>query len=87
MGRVLRRVWTYAGTTRPDMGVGCPEKFDWEFMDFVWHWFESGRARLLARIAAMPRDKRLIVLRTPEDVERFIAHVKSPSNNLVQNTY
>jgi adenylate kinase family enzyme len=94
VARVLKRVWRYAGTTRPDMGVDCPEKFDWEFMDFVWHWFESGRVRLLSRINAMPRDKRLIVLRAPREVDRFVEEVKSsahssiaPSNNLVKNTY
>ena len=94
VARVLKRVWTYAGTTRSDMGAGCPEKFDWEFMDFVWHWFEASRARRVQRIGAMPREKRLVVLRTPREVERFVEAVKSskhasiaPSNNLVENTY
>ena len=90
VARVLKRVWSHAGRTRPDMGAGCPEKFDWEFMDFVWHWFESSRARLLSRLDAMPHDKRLIVLRTPREVEEFVARVMSSrarSNNLVQNTY
>jgi len=90
VARVLKRVWTYAGQTRPDMGEGCPEKFDWEFMDFVWHWFETSRPRLLARLETMRADQRLIVLRTPREVEQFVAQVNaspSSSNNLVENTY
>lgn len=85
--RVVKRVITHAGTTRPDMGAGCPEKFDWEFMDFVWHWFETSRPRLLARLAEMRRDQRLIVLRTPRDVDQFVDEVQSSKNILVENTY
>jgi hypothetical protein len=55
-------------------------------MDFVWHWFETSRPRLLARVAAMRADQQLVVLRTPREVEQFVTHVKS-TNNLVENTY
>ena len=30
--RVIRRWLTHIGRTRPDMGPGCPEKVDWEFI-------------------------------------------------------
>lgn len=33
--RVLRRWRTWGGQTRPDMGEGCPEKVDWEFVQWV----------------------------------------------------
>ena len=87
VSRVVKRVIAHAGKTRPDMGVGCPEKFDWEFMDFVWHWFETSRPRLLARLGLMRRDQRLIVLRTPREVDDFVREVESSANNLVENTY
>ena len=29
---VLRRVWTTHGRVRPDMGAGCPERFDLSFL-------------------------------------------------------
>jgi len=34
---VLKRVWRYKGTTRPDMGEGCPEKIDSEFIKWIWN--------------------------------------------------
>ena len=33
--RVLKRWLTYKGKTRPDMGPGCDEKVDWEFLKWV----------------------------------------------------
>ncbi len=34
--RVVQRVFQYKGRTRPDMGEGCPEKVDWEFLSYIW---------------------------------------------------
>ena len=35
LGRVIKRYKTYQGNTRPDMGEGCQEKLDWEFIRWV----------------------------------------------------
>ncbi len=35
--RVIRRYIKYKNTTRPDMGEGCNEKLDWEFLKWVLH--------------------------------------------------
>ncbi len=87
VSRVVKRVVTHMGKTRPDMGAGCPEKFDWEFMEFVWHWFATSRPRLLARLGAMRADQRLVVLRTPRDVEDFVREVSVARNKLMEKTY
>ncbi len=47
--RVIRRYFTYRHTTRPDMGEGCPEKIDREFVMWV---LRDGRKR-----AAVARHK------------------------------
>jgi len=36
ISRVLWRVATTYGRVRPDMAPGCPERFDAEFLRFVW---------------------------------------------------
>jgi adenylate kinase family enzyme len=33
--RALKRVWRFRGQTRPDMGPGCPERFDPQFFLYV----------------------------------------------------
>ena len=71
--RVIKRLITYRGRTRPDLPQGCPETLDFEFLEWVLTFPEEGRQRIIAKLAARPRDQRLIVLRNPAEVERFLA--------------
>ena len=40
---VVKRVLTTYGTVRPDMGEGCPERFDPEFLKWVWNYNKNKR--------------------------------------------
>ena len=40
---VLKRIITTYGTVRPDMGAGCPERFDLEFLKWVWNYNRDKR--------------------------------------------
>lgn len=40
---VFKRILTTYGTVRPDMGDGCPERFDWEFLKWVWDFNKNNR--------------------------------------------
>jgi adenylate kinase family enzyme len=56
--RIGKRIATSYGKVRPDMAPGCPEKFDWEFLKYVWnypskHWRETLAA--IDRHAALER--------------------------------
>lgn len=42
---VIKRVITTYGTVRPDMGEGCPEQFDLEFLRWVWNYNKNNRER------------------------------------------
>ena len=35
--RVLARTVRYLGQTREDMAPGCPERFDWQFVKYLWN--------------------------------------------------
>ncbi len=43
---VIKRVAGSLGRTRPDMGAGCPERFDWDFMKFVWNFNRQNRPKM-----------------------------------------
>lgn len=43
-GVICRVVKSY-GKTRPDMGEGCPERFDWEFIKWVWNFNHRNREK------------------------------------------
>jgi len=36
--RILKRVALYRPGARPDLADGCDEKFDWEFVKWVWNY-------------------------------------------------
>ena len=40
---VAKRILTTYGTVRPDMGDGCPERLDWEFLKWVWNFNKEHR--------------------------------------------
>lgn len=43
MARVVRRVLGFYGRTRPDMAMGCPERFDLEFLRWAWTFPQHSR--------------------------------------------
>ena len=68
---VLKRVITTYGTVRPDMGDGCPERFDLEFLKWVWNYNKDKREsnyRLLNETEGVET----IVLKNRRMVKRFI---------------
>ena len=40
---VLKRILTTYGKVRPDMGEGCPERFDLDFLKWVWNFNKKNR--------------------------------------------
>lgn len=42
---VIKRILTTYGSVRPDMGEGCPERFDLEFLRWVWNYNKNNRQR------------------------------------------
>ena len=42
---VIKRVLTTYGTVRPDMGEGCPERIDFDFLKWVWNYNKNKRQR------------------------------------------
>ena len=70
--RVIKRWLAHYGRTRPDLGPGCPERIDLEFIRWIWNFRRRSRPRILANLADLPADKELIVLRRPGEVRRFL---------------
>lgn len=48
--RVARRTIRHYGRDRPDMGAGCPERFDRDFLAYIWNWRRASLPPLLERL-------------------------------------
>lgn len=68
---VVKRVLTTYGKTRPDMGPGCPERFDWEFMKWIWNYNKEHRKDLY-RILAETENVQVIILKNRKAGKRFL---------------
>lgn len=71
---VLGRIWRNRGRTRPDMGEGCPERVDWAFLRWVWHFPEEEGARAQRILARWPQVP-VITLRSRRAVNKLLREV------------
>lgn len=71
--RIVQRRLRYHGRSRPDAGEGCPERLTWEFLRWVWTYPKARRPRMLDRLRKLGREKRVVVLRSAAEVDRFLA--------------
>jgi adenylate kinase family enzyme len=70
---VIRRSASSYGQVRPEMAPGCPEKFDWEFLRFVWTYRATQRPKLLAYFSALRGDQRLVTFTARAQAADFLA--------------
>lgn len=74
--RVFKRVVKYRRGTRPDMAAGCDERFDLKFLRWVWDYRKKKRPGVLALLASHEQTKTIIRLRSPAEVEGFLANAR-----------
>jgi adenylate kinase family enzyme len=74
--RVLRRSVLHHGEIRPDCAPGCPERFDWTFLKWVWAWPRSRRPAMLQRLETAPPDVRVHVLSDNREIAAFLGTIE-----------
>ena len=68
---VAQRILSYRGKVRPDMADGCPERFDWEFIKFVWNFNKNNRVMNYTYLAQAKHAEQ-IVLKSRKEVRAFL---------------
>lgn len=69
--QILKRVSQYKGTTRPDMHDGCPEKFDFSFIKWVWNFPKKQRVEIQHFLKTVPQTKNVIILKNKKQIQTF----------------
>lgn len=69
-GAFCRIVKNY-GKVRPDMAKGCPERFDWDFVKYIWTFNENNRVRNYTYLAQASHAEK-IVLKNRKEVNAFL---------------
>ena len=71
---VAKRILTTRGTVRPDMGEGCPERFDLDFLKWVWNFNKNKRQRYYEMLNAL-ENKQVYILKSRREVKAFLSKV------------
>lgn len=69
--RILKRVWRYRGTTRPDMTEGCVERLNLPFLWYVAGWRWGPGPRTEAKLKG--HEDKIVRLRSPAALDAWIA--------------
>ena len=68
---MFQRVLGSYGKVRPDMAPGCPERFDWDFIKWIWNFNRDHRDMNYGYIARAKHAK-TIVLKSRKEVKIFL---------------
>jgi len=72
--RAVKRLVANYGCERDDIGPGCPERLDVDFLfNWVWNYPTRSRPRTLGLVQELAATKRVVVLRRPREVAAFVA--------------
>lgn len=72
---VIKRVILSYGKTRSDMGANCPERFDLDFMKFIWNFNKNNRRKYYETLSHCNDDTEVIILKNRRDVKRFLLNI------------
>lgn len=70
--RAIKRTLKYRNRTRPDMAEGCEEKFDSEFLKWIWKYPETRKPLILKKLEMYSKGKSIIILSSRKEVKRFL---------------
>ena len=71
---VAKRIITTYGKVRPDMGEGCPERFDPDFLKWIWNFNKTHRERYY-RLLNETDGIEKIVLKNRRQVRAFLGEI------------
>jgi len=79
--RVFSRWLRYWHRTRPDMGPGCLEKVDWEFIRWIWRFPEDYQPMLMAELEQQDHPVQIIHLYNRQGTDLFLKNISLPPTN------
>ena len=77
--RVIKRRIMYNGKTRPDMGEGCEEKLDFEFIKWVvWDGRKKRKENYeFLRFLKNEKNKDVYIFRRPRELKKFLDSIEN----------
>ncbi len=80
--RVFKRVALNYGKTRFDMPDGCRERFDFDFLKYVYHYNKTRRDKILNKLEVIKREKQVFVLNNENEISNFLSQIEQHEKHL-----
>lgn len=80
IARALKRWIKNYGRTRYDLGEGCPEKIDMEFLSYIWGYPARSRTATIDSLAGVRPPARVYLLKGNRAVSRFLSEATESYN-------
>ena len=78
--RVIKRYLSNIGKTRPDMGEGCTEKLDWEFIKFIITTYKPRKKKMEKRLSTFKSirpQNQVITLKNRKAIRSFLKSLEA----------
>jgi adenylate kinase family enzyme len=73
---ILKRFLKYYRKFRPDMGIGCSEKLDFEYIKWVWDYPRRSRGITYENLKLYGNGKNIYILKNRREVKEFLNSVR-----------
>lgn len=73
---ILKRRIAFHGKTRPDVARGCEERFDLNFLKFIWNFPKNNTPKIENILARQPKEKQIIRFKSPRQVKKFLQRLE-----------
>lgn len=80
--RMMKRVLTHYGQTRPDMGEGCGEKLDWKFIRYIYGYNDTRRPKILQDLEKLKTHKNVVILSNNREVKHFLEQLQNNNETM-----
>jgi len=74
---IAKRRIQYHNKTRPDMGKDCPEKLDWEFIQWVRQFNKKKVPSIYERLSKL-KNKDILVFRNRKQLKKYLTRLTLP---------
>ena len=82
--RVLKRTSLHYGQARSELPEGCRERFDWEFLKYVYRFQLDRRPGILRNLEDLSPEKQVFHMKSDKEVTQFL-HSLERQNESVGN--
>jgi len=74
--RIIKRVFIYKKGVRPDMAKGCHERFDFEFIWWVFNFRRNIRPKVMDMLKKHDNGNRVLFFKTQKEVDKYLAKLE-----------